>query len=385
MDASELLTELVDAGACRQGIEDLEEHLDEKRLCLAQASEVWNSLDNTFMSNMRWLLTQTGLVGDLQYFNLPDNAEALKAKWPWEQIEPALRTRAASGREDYRRADAFVCFIQDEVKLPKFDPMDLDHPYCVTDVWDQLDAGDHFRVLVLFERELNIDLQGRIKEELEHLASEIASQVLKLYDADWEQPPDELCTLMGEQEIYLVNAAEIEAMWREEFARRERSEMEEKSMNDDKHEPSVPEEQGMSEYAASVGKYEASVEPTLVDMDAITVRVEKLRVGLVAVSNRLKRTVLDSVRVQLGEPQVRAGFSSTTWLYFDSSNGIRLFNGHHTSSLDAMPWDDVLRVATALPQLFEKVTESVESHIKEVQAPLAAAEAAMQKAVYEHE
>jgi len=232
MDASELITELADAGACRQGIEELEEHLDEKRLCLAQASEVWNSLDNTFMSNMRWLLMQTGLAGNIQYYNLPDTAESIKAGWSWEQIEPALRTRAASGREDYKRADAFVCFIEEEVKLQGFSTIDLDHPYCVTDVWDQMDAGDHFRVLFhLGESHLGFSLKETLEEILredynpasDDLA-ECRAHIAKMDSIGWVgQPDEEFCKFLSRSEIYLADEYNRNKVWNDEYERRQAS------------------------------------------------------------------------------------------------------------------------------------------------------------------
>lgn len=232
MDASELLTELVDAGACQQGIEELEEHLEEKRLCLHQASEIWASLDNTFMPNMRWLLTQTGLAGNVQYYNLPDTAESIRAGWSWEQIEPALRARAASGREDYKRADAFVCFIQDEVKLPRFDPMDLDHPYCMADVWDQLDAGDHFRVLFhLGESRLGFSLKEALEEGLREdfdqgsdYVAECRAHIAKMDAAGWAGTPDEeFCQFLARSEFYLADEETRNKVWNNEYERRQAS------------------------------------------------------------------------------------------------------------------------------------------------------------------
>lgn len=232
MDASELLTELVDAGACRQGIEELEEHLEEERLGLHQASEVWSSLDNTFMSSMRWLLMQTGLAGNVQYYNLPDTAESIRAAWPWERIEPALRARAASGREEYKRADAFVCFIQDEVKLPRFDPMDLDHPYCMADVWDQLDAGDHFRVLFhLGESRLGFSLKETLEEILredfnpasDDLA-ECRAHIAKMDSVGWAgQPDEEFCKFLSRSELYLADEYNRNKVWNDEYERRQAS------------------------------------------------------------------------------------------------------------------------------------------------------------------
>lgn len=226
MDASKLLGELYDLGACQDGVAELEEHLDENRLRLSSASEIWKSLGDDFAPNMRWLLDRVGLAA----FPRIPTADGLRDRWAWEVIEPALREKAAEFRKACALADDFMYFLRDEAQVPDFEPNEFDRPD-VEEVWDNLDAGGQFRVLHTLKGLGRLDINFRTefaseicevhREDSEWMA-EYDAHIAALDAVGWAGPLNpEFCQLLGDCEFYIVDASTVEKAWKEEHERRQ--------------------------------------------------------------------------------------------------------------------------------------------------------------------